>query len=99
MGHYLVTGCAGFIASRVSELLVEAGHTVAGIDNLNDAYDPRMKQWRLERLRRLPGFSFTAADISDNRELSPIWYGSRQPDAVFNLAARAGVDPAQVGAS
>jgi nucleoside-diphosphate-sugar epimerase len=51
MAHYLVTGCAGFIASRVTELLVEAGHTVTGIDNLNDAYDRRLKHWRLERLK------------------------------------------------
>jgi nucleoside-diphosphate-sugar epimerase len=91
MGHYLVTGCAGFIASRVSELLVEAGHTVTGIDNLNDAYDPRMKQWRLERLLLQPGFTFLRADITDNRVLSPIWYSMPKPEAVFNLAARAGV--------
>lgn len=92
MGHYLVTGCAGFIASRVSELLVEAGHTVTGIDNLNDAYDPRMKQWRLERLLPRPGFTFIRADITDNRVLSPIWHAMpTKPEAVFNLAARAGV--------
>jgi nucleoside-diphosphate-sugar epimerase len=91
MGHYLVTGCAGFIASRVSELLVEAGHTVLGIDNVNDAYDPRLKHWRLGRLRALPGFSFVQADITDNRVLSPVWASSPKPDAIFNLAARAGV--------
>ncbi|MCC6538358.1 MAG: GDP-mannose 4,6-dehydratase [Bryobacterales bacterium] len=91
MAHYLVTGCAGFIASRVSELLVEAGHTVTGIDNLNDAYDRRMKHWRLERLRTLPGFTFAEADISDNRELTPVWRAMPQPETVFNLAARAGV--------
>jgi UDP-glucuronate 4-epimerase len=91
MGHYLVTGCAGFIASRVSELLVEAGHTVTGIDNLNDAYDRRLKYWRLERLRLRPGFAFIEADITDNRVLSPIWAATPKPDAVFNLAARAGV--------
>ena len=91
MGHYLVTGCAGFIASRVSELLVEAGHTVTGIDNLNDAYDPRLKHWRLDRLRRRAGFTFAQGDITDNRVLGPIWASAPKPDAVFNLAARAGV--------
>jgi nucleoside-diphosphate-sugar epimerase len=46
----LVTGCAGFIASRVCELLLEQGHDVVGIDNLNDYYDVRLKDWRLSRL-------------------------------------------------
>ena len=48
--HYLVTGCAGFIASRVCEILLEQGHTVVGVDNLNDYYDVRLKDWRLSRL-------------------------------------------------
>jgi len=47
---YLVTGCAGFIASRVCEMLLEQGHDVVGIDNLNDYYDVRLKDWRLSRL-------------------------------------------------
>ena len=47
---YLVTGAAGFIASRTCELLLEAGHEVVGIDNLNDYYDVRLKDWRLSRL-------------------------------------------------
>jgi len=57
MGTYLVTGVAGFIASRVAEMLLEAGHTVVGIDNLNDYYDVRLKDYRLGRLlgeARLP---------------------------------------------
>jgi UDP-glucuronate 4-epimerase len=48
--RYLVTGAAGFIASRTCELLLEAGHEVVGIDNLNDYYDVRLKDWRLSRL-------------------------------------------------
>jgi UDP-glucuronate 4-epimerase len=86
---YIVTGAAGFIASKVSELLVRDGHTVLGIDNLNDAYDVRLKQWRLERLTGLKGFEFTKADINDREALRPLF--ARKPAAVVNLAARAGV--------
>ena len=48
--RYLVTGAAGFIAARTCELLLEAGHEVVGVDNLNDYYDVRLKDWRLSRL-------------------------------------------------
>jgi nucleoside-diphosphate-sugar epimerase len=54
VAHYLVTGAAGFIASRVSEMLLAAGHRVTGVDNLNQAYDVRMKEHRLKRLSQLP---------------------------------------------
>ena len=47
MSRYIVTGAAGFIAARVVEMLLEAGHTVVGVDNLNNAYDVRLKEWRL----------------------------------------------------
>jgi len=92
MSHYLVTGAAGFIGSRVSEMLNEQGHAVTGVDNLNDAYDVRMKEYRLRKLQALPGFSFVKADISDRRILnqqSKIL--NPRFDAVINLAARAGV--------
>ncbi|MGH7162423.1 MAG: NAD-dependent epimerase/dehydratase family protein, partial [Planctomycetota bacterium] len=46
MANYLVTGAAGFIASKVSELLLDGGHRVVGVDNMNDAYDVRLKEWR-----------------------------------------------------
>lgn len=85
----LVTGAAGFIASKVSELLLAAGHQVVGVDNLNDAYDVRLKHWRLSRLLPLPGFSFHRLDICALDALRPLF---REPlDAVINLAARAGV--------
>ena len=63
--RYLVTGCAGFIASRVTELLLDAGHVVVGVDNLNDAYDPRLKHWRLAHLQGRNGFYFHQFDISN----------------------------------
>lgn len=48
---YLVTGAAGFIGSKVAEQLLAAGHTVVGVDNLNDYYDVRLKDYRLRKLR------------------------------------------------
>lgn len=92
MANYLITGVAGFIAARVAELLLEDGHTVSGIDNMNDAYDVRMKEYRLGRLRNHTGFTFYHADISDRKTFDPqtrLYRG--QFDGVINLAARAGV--------
>jgi nucleoside-diphosphate-sugar epimerase len=95
MAHYLITGVAGFIASRVAQLLLAQGHKITGIDNLNDAYDVRIKDYRLDQLRSVPGFDFHKLDISDHSELqgaveqSLLQTGSI--DAIINLAARAGV--------
>ncbi len=90
MSHYLVTGVAGFIASRVVEMLLEAGHTVVGVDNLNDAYDQRLKDYRLARLTRRAGFVFHTLDITDRDAVFAL--GEEHAfDAVINLAARAGV--------
>jgi UDP-glucuronate 4-epimerase len=97
--RYLVTGCAGFIASGVADLLLQAGHEVVGVDNLNDAYDPRLKHWRLEQLRPREGFSFHQIDISDRAAIESLFATSGdQPPfaAVVNLAARAGVRPSVV---
>jgi len=92
MAHYLITGAAGFIGARTSEALIEQGHTVVGIDNLNDAYDPRMKEYRLKKLQALSGFEFVRDDISDrgilHRQAS---IANCKFDGVINLAARAGV--------
>ena len=57
----LVTGCAGFIGMHVALRLLDAGHEVVGIDNLNDYYDPALKQARLEQLRPHDGFAFQQA--------------------------------------
>ena len=88
MATYLVTGAAGFIASKVCELLLDRGDQVVGIDNLNDAYDVRLKEWRLGRLEQRDGFENHRIDICDRAALAAIW---RPFDAVVNLAARAGV--------
>jgi UDP-glucuronate 4-epimerase len=89
MGNYLVTGAAGFIGARTSELLIKDGHTVVGIDNLNEAYDPRMKDYRLKRLQSMQGFSFHKLDISDKSIIDR--FKDQEFDGVINLAARAGV--------
>jgi nucleoside-diphosphate-sugar epimerase len=90
MKTVLVTGTAGFIASRVSKLLLDQGVEVVGLDNLNDAYDIRMKRHRLASLEGREGFSFVEADIENLYELEPVFSANRF-DAIFNLAARAGV--------
>jgi UDP-glucuronate 4-epimerase len=89
MAHYIVTGAAGFIGARTSELLIKAGHSVAGIDNMNDAYDPRVKEYRLRKLQAMPGFTFHKLDISNKSILDP--FKDDKFDGVINLAARAGV--------
>jgi nucleoside-diphosphate-sugar epimerase len=90
MSRYMLTGAAGFIGARVTELLLEQGHQVVGLDNLNPAYDVRMKEYRLGRLMVLPGFQFHKVDICDAgalRALPP----AAPVEAVIHLAARAGV--------
>jgi UDP-glucuronate 4-epimerase len=87
----LVTGAAGFIGSRVAEMLVKQGHQVCGIDNMCPAYDLRLKYYRLERLRGAPGLDFHLADITDGESITKIWQEYGPFDAVINLAARAGV--------
>ncbi|RJP47673.1 MAG: NAD-dependent epimerase/dehydratase family protein [Anaerolineaceae bacterium] len=89
MSNYLVTGAAGFIGARTSHMLIEQGHTVVGVDNLNDAYDVRIKDFRLKQLQALDGFDFVRADISERSVLDRL--AGRRFDAVINLAARAGV--------
>ena len=90
MGTYLVTGAAGFIAARTCGLLLDAGHTVVGLDNLNDYYDVRLKEHRLQGLVGRPGFTFVRADIEQPAALAPV-FAAHRFDAVINLAARAGV--------
>jgi dTDP-glucose 4,6-dehydratase len=94
MGEYLVTGCAGFIGARVADKLLASGHTVVGIDNLNDAYDPKLKDYRLTQLQDRDDFTFIKGDICDREALQAV-ADERSIEGIINLAARAGV-PASV---
>lgn len=89
MAHYLVTGAAGFIGARTAELLIKDGNTVTGIDNMNDAYDPRVKVHRLHKLQAMPGFTFHELDISRKSIIDQ--FKDQKFDGVINFAARAGV--------
>ncbi len=92
----MVTGCAGFIGSKVCELLLADSHAVVGVDNLNDAYDVRLKKWRLDQFKDRPKFSLFKIDICDRVGLRDTFEQTAKIDkssfdAVINLAARAGV--------
>ena len=86
----LVTGAAGFIGSHLSHRLLERGDQVLGYDNLNDYYDPTLKQARLDRLTPHPNFSFVKASLEDRAALDQAFAGFK-PERVVNLAAQAGV--------
>ncbi|NBD37539.1 MAG: NAD-dependent epimerase/dehydratase family protein [Verrucomicrobia bacterium] len=100
--NLLLTGAAGFVGWKTARLLLEAGHEVVGIDNLNDYYDPRLKLWRLRDLgiaepptvtggwAGAGNLRFTRLDIEDRDAVDGLFAANRF-DAVINLAARAGV--------
>lgn len=93
MARYMVTGAAGFIASKVVERLLDEGHEIIGVDNLNDAYDVRLKEWRLRTLCANDRFDFRKLDISDRATVETLFreQAGQGIDAIVNLAARAGV--------
>ena len=86
----LVTGAAGFIGSFTAERLAKRGDTVVGLDNLNDYYDVDLKRARLQRLGKLPGFSFEKVDIAD-RSACQSTFALHRPERIVHLAAQAGV--------
>ena len=86
----LVTGAAGFIGSHTTRKLVERGHQVVGLDNLNDYYDVNLKLGRLELLKKLPGFSFVKLDLVDREGMANL-FAREKFDRVIHLAAQAGV--------
>ena len=90
MARILLTGAAGFIGFQTARQLLARGDLVVGVDNLNDYYDVRLKQHRLDLLCGRPGFSFQRLDIEDRAAVEGVVAGAGF-DAVINLAARAGV--------
>jgi UDP-glucuronate 4-epimerase len=86
----LVTGCAGFIGAAVSLQLLNQGHQVIGIDNLNDYYDPELKILRLKQFRDHPQFTFHKLDIKDTAAVFQL-FDDIKPTHVIHLAAQAGV--------
>jgi UDP-glucuronate 4-epimerase len=87
---YLVTGAAGFIGFYVSQRLLAAGHSVIGIDNLNDYYDVNLKLARLAQLENKVGFEFIKLDLADREGMAAL-FAEQRFERVIHLAAQAGV--------
>lgn len=86
----VLTGVAGFIGMHTALRLLQQGHSVVGLDNLNDYYDPQLKSDRLAQLQGQPGFRFEKLDITDARALN-VLLAEVRPDRLLHLAAQAGV--------
>jgi UDP-glucuronate 4-epimerase len=86
----LVTGAAGFIGFHVAQRLLSAGRAVVGLDVVNNYYDPKLKEARLEILKRDPNFSFVKLDLA-NRAATSVLFAQHRFPAVIHLAAQAGV--------
>jgi len=94
--NFLVTGGAGFIGSHVCERLLQDGHNVWAIDDLNSFYDPQIKRRNLRDIQKLAKpFEFVQGDITDRATVDEI-FGSVKFDQIIHLAARAGVRPSLV---
>ncbi|MYM65137.1 NAD-dependent epimerase [Pseudomaricurvus sp. HS19] len=87
---YLVTGAAGFIGMYTAKRLLEQGHDVVGIDNLNDYYDVRLKDYRLAQLAPYDNFRFIKLDLADRDGMADL-FAKEQFQRVIHLAAQAGV--------
>ena len=86
----LVTGAAGFIGMHASQRLLARGDEVVGLDNLNDYYDPTLKDARLARLTPHPAFRFVKMDVADRAGMEGL-FATEKFDRVIHLAAQAGV--------
>jgi len=89
-GTILVTGAAGFVGSAVAVRLAAMGHTVVGVDNFNDYYDPALKQHRVEALLKPAGVPCETVELSDGAQVAAL-FERVKPALVVHLAAQAGV--------
>lgn len=87
---YLVTGAAGFIGMYTAKRLLEQGHDVIGLDNLNSYYEPELKQYRLAQLQPFDNFTFVQLDLADREGMAQL-FANEKFDSVIHLAAQAGV--------
>lgn len=87
----LVTGCAGFIGYHVASALLARGDAVIGVDNLNDYYDVRLKQARLDRMPASRSFAFRRVDVSDRAAVDALIASHGDIEGIVHLAAQAGV--------
>ena len=88
--HYLVTGAAGFIGFHTAKRLLETGHHVTGIDNINDYYDTKIKYDRLSLLQIHEQFEFHERDLVEADFVADLITGQK-PERIIHLAAQAGV--------
>ncbi|MCG8688437.1 MAG: NAD-dependent epimerase [Desulfobacterales bacterium] len=88
--NVLITGAAGFIGSALAQRLLGDGHSVCGLDNLNDYYDVNLKKDRLERLTSHSNFESIQIDLADRPAMTDL-FEQHAFDCVVNLAAQAGV--------
>jgi UDP-glucuronate 4-epimerase len=89
MARILITGCAGFIGFHMTKRLLDEGHQVTGVDNLNDYYDVSLKESRLAQIESNPAFQFHRINIADRNSVEAI-FRSGQFEKVINLAAQVG---------
>ncbi|MBA1234360.1 NAD-dependent epimerase [Pseudomonas stutzeri] len=87
---YLVTGAAGFIGMYTARRLLDMGHDVVGLDNLNSYYDPALKDYRLAQLNPYANFRFVKLDLADRNGIAEL-FKQEQFERVIHLAAQAGV--------
>ena len=90
MKKKIITGSAGFIGSSLCLKLLKQGDIVIGIDNHNDYYDPKIKEARIERLKKYSNYKHYKIDISNQKSLEDV-FKEHRPQVVVNLAAQAGV--------
>ena len=86
----LITGTAGFIGNTLAIRLLDRGDEVIGVDNVNDYYDPSLKEARLARIKDHPNFTEERISIEDRAEMERV-FEQHKPQRVVNLAAQAGV--------